>query len=120
MRDQSAFGGFKRLPARDEHEVAVSVPEVARAAIAAIEPRLTVTAAPHAEHAEVAIRVRRVRNGIHGNDEPLASGLAIVLKSELGADFGGTEIKAEVFGLGVDLFGDGPVFEAEITDGELY
>ena len=76
MRDQSAFGGFKRLPARDEHEEDVSAPEVARAAIVSVEPRLTVIVALHVEHVEAA---NRARNGIHGNDEPFASGLILVL-----------------------------------------
>ena len=35
----------------------VSVPEVARVAIVAVEPRLTVLIALHVEHVEVAIRV---------------------------------------------------------------
>jgi len=109
------ISSVQKLPAGDKHEARASSPEDARAATASAEPRPTATNAPHEEHAEDAIRVR---NRLHSNDKPLASGLVSVLETELGTDFSGTEIQTRLFGFGTCFRKSGSFGKAEISIGD--
>lgn len=88
--------------------------DIARSAIVAAEPQTGIIPL-HAEQQEKAIRGG---NRLHGDDEPLAVGLILVLQTQLRTDLSGAEIKAELLGSSVDLLAGGSILEAQLGDAD--
>ncbi len=103
------------LAAPHEHPAVASVPEEVRVAVVAVEPA-TIVVVFDAEHVEVRARVA---DRLHDDEEPLASGLVLVLQAQLGTHLCGTELEAERESPLVDVLSRGTLFEAEVSDRDI-
>jgi len=98
------------LATTTEDEATVAVPEGVRRAAVAAQPQGVVIVYDE-EHVEVAVRVA---NGLHTDEEPLASGLILVLQAQLGTYLVRAELEAELESSFVDVAPLGAVLEAEL------
>ncbi len=92
----------------------MATPEVVRAAAAAAEPLPAAVVALDAEHVEAATRAG---DRLHRNEEPFALRLVLILQAELGTDFRGTEIEADLLRAVVDLLAGSAILETKLLDG---
>lgn len=106
-----------------EDPPALSAPEGAGKLQVAVVEALAVEAqlrikAPHTEQLQ---KASRINNRFHGDENPFAAGLILVLQAQLRADFGRTKLQTELLGafvylvvlIGVQLV------EAEFADRDL-
>ena len=106
----------RRLLARaDEDEPVVAMPEVVGIAIVRAEPQRRAKAS-HAEHAPVAARDS---NPLHGDNDPLAVGLVLILQAQIRTNFRRAELEAALLGRLADLAVFGSVREAELSHRDL-
>src|SRR3989344_5535551 len=98
------------LLATTEDEAIAAVPEVDRAAVAAVQPQPAVVVSD-AEDAEVTVGIT---DGLHANGEPLTSGLILILQTQLGTRLVGAELEAELESSHVDVPPSGAILETEL------
>ena len=100
------------LLAAGKDPAVVATPEDPWIAIVAAQPPV-IPIVPHAEHPEIATRVG---DWLHCNKKPFAFGLILVLEAELGSDFCGAEVEAELLDALVDVFSLCPILETEFGE----
>lgn len=100
------------LVAPHEHPAEVSRPEVVRAAEVAVEPA-TIVVVLDEEHAEA---IERVADGLHTDEETLASGLVLILQTQLGTHLCGAELETERESPFVDVLPRRSLLEAQVGD----
>ena len=98
------------LLATTEDEAITAVPEVVRVAVAAVQPQLVV-AVYDVEDAEATVGRT---DGLHANEEPLTSGLILILQTQLGTRLVGAELEAELESSHVDVPPSGAILETEL------
>jgi len=84
-------------------------------AVAAVQPQTADTVSQE-EHLEVA---DRIGDWLHRNDEPLTTGLVLVLQAQLRTDLIRTECQTKLDSSVVDLLASGAVLEAEFSNRDV-
>ena len=110
---KSPRAGRRLLAGTAEDPLVARIPEVVRIApAAAAEPQPRIIAL-HKEQPRVAARIN---NGLHGDENPLAVGLILVLQSKLRTDFRRAGLQTEIPDAFINLIAPRTLFEAEFSD----